>query len=1202
MHERCRLSILILGALALLSSGHAAVQSSGDTTASLRLDVRDESGLPVPGAEAMACGQYGSMNASSRWTPVQGTSVCLAATSTKQWQGIDSASFGVAVRAPGFAGWYNDVEPSTTPTAVRLRRGVDVAFQLVPPAGRPLPEDLEPTIYQSKDGPAAWSSLTNHDSGLERPAPERFSVSRAARPSPGVFTFRVDPAEGDLWMIVHHSGYLRRFSAGPFAPDSWTSGPIRISLPAPATLEVDFAPNAKWAASETSITLDTTVRMPDGGHWGITLARVTDVARPAHALFSDLAPERYGVEAASGLAISYEDGAELKESGTSRSITLQTRPVLPPIRVVDALTSKTLPDAGVIVISSATPAHTYMRDWREPDGDGLIRIAVDSIHQGHKSFAGPQPRYQIVARAPGYAVSTYSVTLPSAQREITVSLDHGKPVEVEFNSSSPLPDTLIPAFVTEDLAATMGDIPWTKGVSFLPADKKPGGVYTVRAGSTATSLTVIINEPGFLVGFRGSVPCDTSTRQSMKLPLPTTLTIHTIFPAGLDPDSTTLSLYAELKHKGDAGRMSVRTWNHKGLAASRFVPRTDDLAPGDYSYTISGYAERVTYKAEGTVSMQPGDNKELTATLERLATPGAVSAPMPHIPALRIVGPDGTDVSNAQIHVQLAGDDLNSLAMKQHGNRWKPDDEKNSYLAGRLQGKAALQILARAPGFAPATQRLELPTSSSEALVQLSPGKRVELKLTTADGRAVPDTLLPAVYDEAYAIPAWVSQQSDGERKPFTLALVERTGPGHYAFHVNEDTSGIYVLVNEPGFMQAFAAGSFTSDDVKRGLIEIKLPRPAAITAEYTAVASGGEPPSLAWMELARSQTLPPDRNWSFRIARVEDTTFPMTHVFDALAPGKYSVEAQPGSYESRHSQETRTRDSRSVTVEEGSSYTVKLTYKEFDPKMYAGPYSARVKILGLDGKPAAGLQYVVSHYSRTFGTHTVHEGQIPDSGVIELHGLAAGVDAPTSSSALRESGGEIFDYSIRVKAIDLGSVTFADYDDASKTYTPKPAGKTVDMELRLPPTPGDMAPDIELASLQDGSCIKLSSLRGKIVYIDFWATWCGPCQGPMAELDEVTRNMPDAWKGRVELLAASIDDTTETVRTHVRRKGWEAARQYWCAGEGDKTGWDALAAKTYGIRGVPTSILIGSDGKLIWRGHPSGNMRSEIDKAVSGK
>ena len=115
---------------------------------------------------------------------------------------------------------------------------------------------------------------------------------------------------------------------------------------------------------------------------------------------------------------------------------------------------------------------------------------------------------------------------------------------------------------------------------------------------------------------------------------------------------------------------------------------------------------------------------------------------------------------------------------------------------------------------------------------------------------------------------------------------------------------------------------------------------------------------------------------------------------------------------------------------------------------------------------------------------------------------------------------------------------------------------------------------------------VSLRSLRGAVVYLEFWATWCGPCQVPLARLDQLMAKRAAEWSTNVHLLAVSIDDALETQRRHVERRGWNHVRHVW-TGDAASTGLDSPAAKALGISGVPTAVLIDRAGTIIWRGHP---------------
>ena len=114
--------------------------------------------------------------------------------------------------------------------------------------------------------------------------------------------------------------------------------------------------------------------------------------------------------------------------------------------------------------------------------------------------------------------------------------------------------------------------------------------------------------------------------------------------------------------------------------------------------------------------------------------------------------------------------------------------------------------------------------------------------------------------------------------------------------------------------------------------------------------------------------------------------------------------------------------------------------------------------------------------------------------------------------------------------------------------------------------TASEPAPDFTLETL-DGAQLSLASLRGKPVLVDFWATWCGPCEETIPVLIEFQRKYAD----RVHVLGVSVDWERELVAPYAREMGMNYPVLY---------GDDALAID-YGAPGFPTLFVVDAQGRI---------------------
>lgn len=119
---------------------------------------------------------------------------------------------------------------------------------------------------------------------------------------------------------------------------------------------------------------------------------------------------------------------------------------------------------------------------------------------------------------------------------------------------------------------------------------------------------------------------------------------------------------------------------------------------------------------------------------------------------------------------------------------------------------------------------------------------------------------------------------------------------------------------------------------------------------------------------------------------------------------------------------------------------------------------------------------------------------------------------------------------------------------------------------------PGMQAPAFTLPDTA-GKEVSLSQFRGRYVLIDFWASWCRDCRKENPELVALAKE----YKGKnLAVIGVSLDKEREKWLACIEKDGLSWTQL------SDLKGWDSAAAKLYDIHWIPTTVLVGPDGKII--------------------
>jgi len=135
----------------------------------------------------------------------------------------------------------------------------------------------------------------------------------------------------------------------------------------------------------------------------------------------------------------------------------------------------------------------------------------------------------------------------------------------------------------------------------------------------------------------------------------------------------------------------------------------------------------------------------------------------------------------------------------------------------------------------------------------------------------------------------------------------------------------------------------------------------------------------------------------------------------------------------------------------------------------------------------------------------------------------------------------------------------------------------------------GAKFPDFETKDL-DGKPLSLANYKGKIVLIDFWATWCGPC---LNELPNVIKAYGKYHDKGFEIIGISLDDSEPKLRSFLKDRNMTWSQYY------DGSRWKNKLAQKYGVQAIHATFLLDEEGRIIGRDLRGEKLDEELATAL---
>ncbi len=185
------------------------------------------------------------------------------------------------------------------------------------------------------------------------------------------------------------------------------------------------------------------------------------------------------------------------------------------------------------------------------------------------------------------------------------------------------------------------------------------------------------------------------------------------------------------------------------------------------------------------------------------------------------------------------------------------------------------------------------------------------------------------------------------------------------------------------------------------------------------------------------------------------------------------------------------------------------------------------------------------------------------------------------------ESGKDLVEFRVQLLQASAPDKVNGVLEELSKSPN-KSTADTARNKLALATQPLDLKFD----SATDGKAVDLSKLHGKVVLLDFWATWCGPCMAKLPEIQKINGK----YKGKdFQLIGISLDEDKDALLKTVKAKGMDWPEYF------DGKGWESEVGTRFGVRSIPAAWLVDKKG-IVHAVQEDSDLDAEIAKLIAVK